>query len=64
MKLKEITKSFQIEPNILKHVFRVMKKQNKKHLELYIQKLIPEMDKAEEKARELNELTKETEEKE
>ena len=29
MKLKEITKSFQIEPNILNHVFRVMKKQNK-----------------------------------
>ena len=42
MKLREITKSFQIEPNILKHVFGVMKKKN---LELYVQKLIPEMDK-------------------
>lgn len=63
MKLREITKAFQIEPNILKHVFGVMEKKTK-HLELYVQKLIPEMDKQEEKVRELNELTKETEEKE
>ena len=26
MKLREITKAFQIEPNILKHVFGVMEK--------------------------------------
>ena len=45
MKLREITKAFQIEPNILKHVFGVMKKKKKQNLELYVQKLIPEMDK-------------------
>lgn len=46
--------TFQVELNILKRAFRVMKK----HLELAIHKLITEMDKLEDKTRELNELTK------